>query len=410
MRGRVASLALAALVVVSALGAFAPAASAAVGSSGGGGDTVAAASMGAYVTVGNVTVEPDDPVVGERTTITATFESAAASTESAEITEVSVRGPSTFVTADDVGTLGPGTAVTVPFSTAFESSGEKRLTVTLRGIASNGSVFVVEKPIYVDVDGATVDADLDASATIANGSSVLEATLAEHGTVDLEDVRIDAVVDGATVARASVADVAGQNERSVTFDGADVPPGNVTLRAHYTVATTEERTTTETTLRYTPQDAGNMAVTGLDVTGGAGSYTISGDASNLGSADAESVVVSVVDTEAVAETNSYYVGEVETSEFATFEVSADVDGDVDSVPVRLAYAADGERHTTVVNVDVSGTNAVSAGSSSNGGGQNADGQGGPPGGSSGGPPFLLIGGGVLALLVVAGAIYRWRNP
>jgi len=402
MRGRrLGSLALAALVVASALGAFAPAASAATGS----GDAAAAVSTGSYITVGNVTVEPDDPVVGEQTTITATFESAEASTESAEITEVSVRGPSTFVTADDVGTLGPGTSLTVPFSTSFESAGEKRLTVTIRGIASNGSVFVVKKPVYVDVDDATVDPDLTARATVENGSSVLKATLAEHGTVDLEDVRIDAVSDGESVSRASIADVTAQSTQSVTFDGADVPAGNVTLVAHYTVATTEERTSTDTTLRYTPQDAGNMAITGLDVTGGAGSYTISGDASNLGSADAESVVVSVVDTESVSETNSYYVGEIETSEFATFEVAADVSGDVDSIPVRLDYAADGERYSTVVNVDVSGTNAASASTGSNAGNQNSQ-----PSGSSGGPPVLLIGGGVIVLLVVGALVYRWRNP
>mgnify|MGYP000112020230 CR=1 FL=1 len=71
MRGRrLGSLALAALVVASALGAFAPAASAATGS----GDAAAAVSTGSYITVGNVTVEPDDPVVGEQTTITATFD------------------------------------------------------------------------------------------------------------------------------------------------------------------------------------------------------------------------------------------------------------------------------------------------------------------------------------------------
>ncbi|GGN16903.1 COG1361 family protein [Halarchaeum nitratireducens] len=407
MRGRrLGSLALAALVVVSALGAFAPTASAATGS----GDAAAATSMGAYVTIGNVTVEPDDPVVGERTSITATFESAEASTESAEVTEVSVRGPSTFVTANDVGTLGPGTDLTVPFSTSFESAGEKRLTVTLRGIASNGSVFVVRKPIYVDVDEATVDPDLSASATVENGSSVLEATLAERGTVDLEDARIDAVVDGETVSRASIADVAAQGEQSVTFDGADVPTGNVSLVAHYTVATTDERASTETTLRYAPQDAGNMAITGLEVTGGGGSYTISGDASNLGSADAKSVVVSVVDTEAVSETNSYYVGEIETSEFATFEVSADVSGDVDSVPVRLDYAADGEEYSTVVDVDVDGTNAASANAGSGSNAGNAAGQSGSPSRSSGGPPVLLIGGGVIALLVVGVLVYRWRNP
>ncbi|GAA0313133.1 hypothetical protein [Halarchaeum salinum] len=397
---RIRSLAIATLVVVSALAAFAPAASAAVTSS----DTVADSSVGAYVTVGNVTVQPDDPVVGEQTTITATFESGEASTESAEITEVSVRGPSTFVTADDVGTLGPGTSVTVPFSTAFESAGEKRLTVTIRGTVSNGSVFVVKKPVYVDVDEATIDADLSATATVANGSSVLEATLAEHGTVDLEDARIDAIVDGETVARASVADVTAQSEKTVTFDGTDIPSGNVSLVAHYTAA--DERTSTNTSLRYTPQNAGNMAITGLDVSGSAGSYTISGDASNLGSADAGSVVVSVVDASGISETNSYYVGEVETSEFATFEVSASVSGDVESIPVQLEYSANGERHSTIVDVDVSGTNAVSASESTS---QNTGGRSGPPGESSGGPPFLLIGGGVVVVLVAAVLVYRWRS-
>ncbi|WP_020221430.1 CARDB domain-containing protein [Halarchaeum acidiphilum] len=406
--GRLGTLLVTALVITAALGAVAPAASAASSSSGGSSGS-SSDNTSAYVTVGNVTVNPDNPVTNERTTITATLQNAESGSESVQITQVSLQGGSTYVAADDVGTLGPGASVQVPFSTSFDSAGWKHLTVVLRGIQESGSVVVIKKPVYVKVDEATVDPGVTAKATVENGSSVLEATLAEHGTVDLEDAQLDAVVDGETVATKSLADVDGQSERTVTFDGTDIPAGNVTLVARYTAQ--DEDGSASTSLRYTPQDTGKMDVTGLEVSGGAGSYTINGDASNLGSADAESVVVSVVDSSSISQTESYYVGEVETSEFATFEVSADVTSDVDSIPVRLSYAANGEQHSQIVNVDVSDTNAGTAFGSASASGS-ASGRSGPPGGAGGGLPTtkIAIVVGVIVLLAAAVLVHRWRNP
>lgn len=373
----------------------------AISSAATGGGVANSTSTDAYVTVGNVSVAPDDPVTGEDVLVEATFKSTESSSGSARITEVSLRGPSTFVTADDVGSLGPGSSVTIPFSTSFESAGQKRLTVSMRGYKPDGSIFVVKKPVYITVDEATIDPDLTATATQRNGTSVLDVTLAEHGTVTLEDIRVDAVVDGETVARASTADIGAQTERTVTFDGSDIMSGNVTLLAHYSAAASQATTTTS--VEYTPQDAGNMAATGIEVTGSMGSYTISGDASNLGSADATSVVISIPSTTSVTNGESYYVGEVETSEFATFEVSGDVSGNVERIPLQLNYSANGEQHSKTINIDVSNMNSGSGGDSS---GTNPAGS--HPGGDL---PLTGIGLGVVVLVVVGAVlVYWWRNP
>ena len=74
----------------------------------------------AYVTIGAVSVTPENPEVGEETTITAEFRNAETATGSIDVTEVSVRGPGIFSEADDIGILGPGTTVDIPFSVCFE--------------------------------------------------------------------------------------------------------------------------------------------------------------------------------------------------------------------------------------------------------------------------------------------------
>lgn len=102
----------------------------------------------------------------------------------------------------------------------------------------------------------------------------------------------------------------------------------------------------------------------------------------------------------------HFIGQIQTSEFDTFELTADVSPDTENVPIRIDYSVDGERYTQTVDVDVSGPQAASAASVGQGG--EGNGPEGPDGGSGGGLPVLPI---ALALAVLGGLflLYRWRR-
>jgi hypothetical protein len=174
--------------------------------------------------------------------------------------------------------------------------------------------------------------------------------------------------------------------RIATLDGDAIPSGEVTVVAEYTAA--GETATSETTLSYAPAPTTDMTVTGVDTSRSGGVVTISGDAANVGSLDASSVVMRVVASEGVTPVNpnkEYFVGPVDSSEFATFQLTANVSASVTEVPVRIEYTVDGERLSRVVELDVSDAAAP------------AGGQGGAGGGAS-----LLLGALVVVLAVALG--------
>jgi len=286
----------------------------------------------------------------------------------------------------------PGTQTTHTFATTFDEAGNRELTATLTYKTSEGVTRTVTRNVTADVDPANLDSQLTATVTTANGSPAIRATLAEFGNVELRDVQLRAVVDGETVTRIQLADVPAGENRVGTLDGSEIQAGEVTVVAAYTAAGQQE--TTRTTLSYSPAPATNVTVTGIDTSRSGGVVTIEGDAANVGSADASSVVLSVVPTDGVTPVNpnkQYFVGSVESSEFSTFQLSANVSSSVTEVPIRIEYTVDGERLSRVVDVDVRDSGASSDGQS-----------------SSNSPGFSLVTVGLALALIAALAGVRSR--
>jgi len=291
--------------------------------------------------------------------------------------------------------IASGSQVTHQYQVTFPSAGDRTLNATLSYKTSAGVTRTITRDVSVEVAESNVDASLTVSPTTANRSSALRASLTEYGNVELRDVEVRAYSGGDVVARALAADVPAEGTRSVTLDGADIPTGDVRVVASYTAA--GERRSAERTLRYSPQTTAQIALTGVDFTRDGAAVGISGDTANLGSADASSVLVSVGERDGVAPVPpnaEYFVGAVESSEFATFEVTASVDEGVEQVPLTISYSVNGERHSRVTTVDLAQLpEADSAGSG---------------GGSSGGLPWLGIGA-LVVVVVAAAAVYRWRR-
>jgi len=100
------------------------------------------------VTIGSINVTPTNPSSGDAVVINAELRNSETSTGSVKISQVSIDGPSIDENADDIGKLGPGTSVTVPFSVVFDEPGQKKLTVTMYGQEDTGSVFSIQKPVF----------------------------------------------------------------------------------------------------------------------------------------------------------------------------------------------------------------------------------------------------------------------
>ena len=473
-----------------------------------------AQSGGVYVTVGNVSVSPENPEPGEQVTVTAEFRNSASSEGAAKITEATLRGAGLErrSSVDNLGDLGPGDSIEVPFTTAFSEVGQQRLTFVLRGHNPSGGVFVVERPVYVDVersggvsvafstvfdtdpaagaktpinvtvangddeaitgvrlnldgDGTVEDprrvkgsiaagsettvqydvtfdevgthtltetvtyrtsegvtrtttesVDVDVFApetrgglsarTSTNGSGETTVELTNFGNTEFTDVEVAASVNDDVVARNLVADVEPDSSESVIFDVRSSVDGAVTYTATYTAA----GATHTTTLRDQSTVSGEIRLVSVETGQTGSSVTVQGDAANLGSTTAESVLVSVADTDAVsptAPTGEYYVGEVEGSEFGTFELTATTSGDVSSIPVEITYIVDGDRVTATQEIEIE-----SASSAARGGASGGSNQGAPSGGGPGsGLPLTGIGLALAALLLVGVgvAVYRWRD-
>ncbi|WP_241768266.1 hypothetical protein [Haloferax sp. ATB1] len=192
------------------------------------------------------------------------------------------------------------------------------------------------------------------------------------------------------------------------FDTADLSDQVVQFTATYVV---DGETYTSSLSEEIDDESvpGEIQLTSIETTRSAGTVTIQGDAANVGNTDASSVLLTVKETANVSHgspSGGYFVGRVEASEFATFDVTAQLSGEPTSVPIEVSYIVDGDRVTTTqqVPLDASGTAPVA------GGPQSDQGPGSNESSSGGSQLPLPIIGGVLVVVVVGGVgIYRWRQ-
>lgn len=345
--------------------------------------------------------DPDevDPVAGEETEMNVTVSNGGSGAISNARLEVG--GDARVENAERVAaTVESGAQVTYTYRVTYPDSGTGTLDATLAYDVAGGTTRTANRTITTEVEPATVDADLTTSIGVENGSTVIEATLAEYGNAELRDVRLRAVADGGTVERALLEDVPAEESRTAVLPGDDVPPGEVSIEADYTAA--GERRTTSETMRYAPQSASNVVLSGLEFDREESTLVVSGDAANVGSGDARSVRVEVVGAEGVRPVppnREYFIGAIDASEFGTFELTANASAGVETLPIRVQYAVDGEEFSRIVEVDVGDPEAAEAADSE------GSGSGGPPG--IGLPALAAVA--LVAAIGIGAVIWRRRG-
>jgi len=184
------------------------------------------------------------------------------------------------------------------------------------------------------------------------------------GNAPVRDVVVRSTVNGSALDRYAVGALAPGASESVIVDLSRAPGGPVEFETAYTVAGEEGSETAS--YDYRPETAG-IRVTGVNLTATDGTLRIEGNAGNTGEATVSGVVVSVGESEYVTPAypqRDYFVGSVEGSEFAPFELTADVDFEnATSVPVDVTYTVNGVERTERVELPVDGVEERESGGS-----------------------------------------------
>lgn len=359
-------------------------------------------SVSATTTVQAESVEPQvDVRVNDST---AGFESdgtvEVANGVGADIRNVEVTVDSDAVTVRDGRTVftrvTDGDSVTSGFAFEAAEPGEHEVTATVRYTTGGGTVRTVSETVVVETEAVRDRVSLDVSSVQGTDSQGLVVDVLNQGNAPIENVSVRGSSPNATVRRALLERVPAGETRTVRLNttlSADRAAVDVTTT--YDIGSDSGRATASTTLSQTP---GTISLTGIEVVPEGDRLRVSGSASNLGTTDAQSVLVSVVDTDRVdpAEpSREFFVGTVPASDFVSFDVYARTEGNVSRIPLEVSYLVDGDRQTRTVEADASGvTGAPDLGEGEQ---------------TQSGPPLVPIAiGVVVAIAVIAIMVRAWR--
>ena len=294
--------------------------------------------------------------------------------------------------------IADGESATAAFDFRPSAPGDHELTATLSYSTPGGATRTVTETVTVRTDPLRDSVALDLSTREGGNSQSVTVSVLNGGNAPISNVSVRASSPNATVGQALVDRVAAGESRTVRLNATlSGDRAAVDVVATYDVARQRGEASASTALTQTP---GTIGLTGLEVVPDGGRLRVSGSASNLGTTDAQSVLVSVVDTDQVTPTapnREYFVGTVPASDFVSFDVYATTEGNVSTVPLRVEYLVDGQRVTRTVEVDAAGASrALAAGPEVE------------PNTSGGGLLLPIAVGAVVVIVVLAVIVRAWR--
>ena len=214
----------------------------------------------------------------------------------------------------------------------------------------------------------------------------VEVAVTNFGNAEVRGAVVEPSGDG-PLARQFVGSLDPGETETVTLDLADVPPGELEVGVSYRLAGEKRRTAT--TYDHRPATA-DIALTGIDMERDGSRLNVSGNAGNTGGAAVDGVVVAVGSAEGVRPAypqRDYFVGTIDGSEFAPFELTAEVTENASTVPVEVTYRVNGQQRTERTELPVE-----------------ADSSGDDDGGTFGGLSPLAVGAGIGLSALVGAAV------
>lgn len=248
--------------------------------------------------ISNATVSPDQPAPGEQFTVRTTIQNSQQSDGGFEITDVYVRqrgSTDEIARVEDIGTLPPGSDVTVPLTASFDSPGTRELRVYVVGRNPNDEVVRLQYPVVVTVRQGGPQIGISTGDAVVGTEGTVQVTAANGEDTAVRNLRVslsgDAGIRDDTRVLATLPGNASQ-----TFNFSVTPRSQTTeleARIQYTTPSGSTRTVTDTvTLEADPLR--ESVQLDASVVGDGADPDVAVDVSNLGNAPLEDVVVELV--------------------------------------------------------------------------------------------------------------------
>lgn len=287
------------------------------------------------------------------------------------------------------------------------------LRLTAVGLCLVGLFAVPAQPVSANDPPIQISTEISPSQPVVDESISIEVTISNlagqsNRNVEIETVYLRQPGTANTYDRFSNVGTVGSGGSisvplTTTFDTVGQKKVELRVTARFSGGDSTSRYTypvfidvAESKLR------GDIQLTTTEVVG-TSDVTIQGDASNVGGTDAQSVLLSVNDTETVSPTppnQEYFVGSVEASKFGTFELTADIEPEAESIPIDITYIVNDERVTKTqqIPVDTSSTTTTAPVQTNT-----------TPSEPPTGVPFFPIGVLITLLVVSVGGVVLWRR-
>jgi hypothetical protein len=204
--------------------------------------------------------------------------------------------------------------------------------------------------------GGTLQSSSDGEDQAGQQQTGVAVTVTNFGNAPIEEVvLVPRHPNGSAVSQLGRVAVAGSlapgESEQVTLDLTTVRASSLRFVADYELGGDSQQAVGEYQL---DRSSGAVSLTGMNVSVEGNQLRLSGNLGNVGDGDVRGVVVSVASSEYVEPAypqRNYFVGTVGPSEFAPFELTAQVDtANASSLPVRVEYTTAGERRVETIEV------------------------------------------------------------
>jgi hypothetical protein len=311
---------------------------------------VGGASATAYIT--DVQVSPEQPVPGERFTLTTNVTVAQQSQSDLSITDVYVRkrgSTNDVARVESLGTLPPGSDISVPLTASFDSPGTRELRVTVVG-RSDGEIVRLQYPVVVTVRQGGPQVGIEVGDAVVGTETGVRVTAVNGEDAPVRNVRL--ALTGSDVA-----------VRNATRVLPTLAPGE-SRTFNFTATPTAQRAELQARLQYTSESGTTRVVRDnatvqadplvdevrLDasVDGSGASPPVVVDVSNLGNAPLEDVVVEATRDGATVARRPLADLPTDTTRTVSLNLSGVTAGDLD---VSVAYETGGVTGETTTTLD-----------------------------------------------------------
>jgi hypothetical protein len=294
--------------------------------------------------------------------------------------------------------LESGTKRTFTYSGSVTNGGTGSITATLEYTNSMGQTQTLKRTKRLGAATGTEAVDGPQLAlSVADGlpgtTQPVNVTVANglEGDLSQVEVSVDSPVATFTASERVTSRLQAGETTDFRFPGQVEESGTypVTVTLNYTDDGTRKQVTDRFQAAFdTPPNPGAVELTGVEAVARGGTVEITATASNVGSDEVKSVIVSTGEAENVGR-KKYFVGSVDASDFSSFTLTPSIRGNVSTVPVEVSYVVDGVRRNYTTDLPV--TQAATPDRST----------------QQGGLPIVPIL--VLVALIAAVVIYRRRG-